>query len=1193
MEEKMKLRLLTIVFVLLPLAVLADSVDNEILVLFKSNAINLPQSKYAVPLDDITGAAKILDCLYDICTIEVRRAMPSFNPTDTIRVTEDGQTAYLPNFSNLFIVQISPKTNRDQAIASLVDLELVVYAEKNQRGYLEYEPEDPKRMYQWYLGEEYIGAYRAFDFSRGSSSTRIGIIDGGVDRNHEDLHDKVIGDYGYSGIHGTHVAGIAAANTDNDTGIVGLDWHAKIWAERIVDWNIPELAEAVIHAANANCKILNNSWGINDFSLTLYSAFTYAYQTGALTVSSMSNSNSPHDYPKRFGPWMTNVGNTNQSNDWETSSVTGYWIDIGAPGVDIYSTIPGGYAPLTGTSMAAPVVSGIAGLLIGANPNLKNYDLEWIMKLFATDIDEPGFDEKTGYGRVNADTALMHVFLPFEISRGPVTTFSLYLDTWRIFLDQPFPGLPAGSYLCDVLKVEQNLNFSPAYAETPYGWISLSGFSGANPNDARYWMKQDFSTSQGQLMTFFYFIKRNAGGETINRWAPVDPNLLSEGLRYTVLGRKPIIAPSNLDATALPNSNGINLTWHDNSHNEQIFKIERSISGSSFSPYDSVDQNLTQYIDNNTVQGQEYWYRIQACAQNFHSNYSNVDSVVSGLAAPSNLTVVEQSTPNSVKIGWSDNALLEAGFQIARALDDVWDEDYDSTPENTEEYMDTVSFLQKYKYKVRAFDGQGNFSDWSNTIAFSAGKLAQSDYPKMSAFNSNCKIVRGTDGKIHIIYYDGDHVFYSYSADGGNEFEPWETVCHADTIPALALDASNTPFLAYGINHDEGSEYHLKYYAGKRTASGWQFTYHPVFRSNQTTSTTMPCPPSIALGSDSAYIAFRDNVTNMVTVSAFTLGLGCYPNGVQISAPGKYPVLGFDNPNAREPRLVVLLRDEQTYGVTLLYRLIGSATWNTTDVTAINGGESCAYGSPSLYTGNNELRVTFEGWLQNEQTQGEFLLSRGLTWSPIAGDYVLNPMEIVTDNFDYDPQCTEGYSFMASKTFVVWKYNDDIWYSRQSGLYSWETPVNISNTASNLSSYPQAILIPTLPYDELFTLWTEKVGDDCYLVRKILTIDTQANPKDADVAESRNSHLHFALKPIHPNPTRGTIRISFVSPDHRPVSVKLYDVTGRMIERLFDGRAKIGLNEISCRGKHLSSGIYFLRLEGRDKRFTEKILFQR
>lgn len=277
----------------------SDTIDEELLVLFKPGVITMPEDRISASLNEITAPPEVLLLLYEIGVQEVSKGFPEFKSEDTLRISPDSGIARLPDFSNFYILRLPSSANRDSAIFKLMELpDDVIYAEKNQRGEPEYEPNDPYRSYQWYLREEAggINAYRSFDFSRGSSSTRIGIIDSGVDRDHEDLSSKCLGDVGYNSLHGTHVAGIAAAKTDNNIGIVGIDWYARIWAENCGNWSIPMISSAVINAVNNGCKILNNSWGVDDYSPTLYSAFTYAYQMGALPVSSMSNANAPHPY---------------------------------------------------------------------------------------------------------------------------------------------------------------------------------------------------------------------------------------------------------------------------------------------------------------------------------------------------------------------------------------------------------------------------------------------------------------------------------------------------------------------------------------------------------------------------------------------------------------------------------------------------------------------------------------------------------------------------------------------------------------------------------------------------------------------------------------------------------------------------------------------------------------------------------
>jgi len=338
--------------------VLGDTIEQEILVLFRHGTITMPAGKTRAYLNEIITLPEVLSVLNEIQVEEIYKAFPDFKSEDTLKIGPEGWVARLPDFSNLFVLKLPPSINRDSAILKLEELPCVIYAEKNQRGAPEYIPNDPHRDKQWGLGA--IKAYDAFDLSRGSVSTKIGIIDDGVDDLHEDLKNKCMGDLGYYGEHGTHVAGIAAAKTDNGIGIVGIDWHARIWVEKILHWSIPELADAVISAANNGCKVINCSWGVNEYSPTLYSAFTYAYQMGALPVSSMSNTSNPHFYPKRFGPWMMNVGaimrTGNPYRPYKVApfSVVGYWIDVGAPGENIYSTLPeNNYGYMDGTSMAA------------------------------------------------------------------------------------------------------------------------------------------------------------------------------------------------------------------------------------------------------------------------------------------------------------------------------------------------------------------------------------------------------------------------------------------------------------------------------------------------------------------------------------------------------------------------------------------------------------------------------------------------------------------------------------------------------------------------------------------------------------------------------------------------------------------------------------------------------------------------
>jgi len=96
----------------------------------------------------------------------------------------------------------------------------------------------------------------------------------------------------------------------------------------------------------------------------------------------------------------------------------------------------------------------------------------------------------------------------------------------------------------------------------------------------------------------------------------------------------------------------------------------------------------------------------------------------------------------------------------------------------------------------------------------------------------------------------------------------------------------------------------------------------------------------------------------------------------------------------------------------------------------------------------------------------------------------------------------------------------------------------------------------------------------------------EGNPQGSEVQISRP----FYLEKIYPNPTKGMIRIRFNSPDRRRVSVKIYDVTGRLASTVFEGRARIGMNEFLIRPKDFASGVYFVRLETEGYNKTEKVI---
>ena len=287
----------------------------------------------------------------------------------------------------------------------------------------------------------------------------IGVVDTGMDGSHPDLRGKqepglscldevtlMPDEDGSQGeeAHATHVAGIAAATGGNGEGIVGVAPEARIMSLRIFDVRLisprngsgyvgdARVARCIIWAATVGpdgiensgdeADVLNNSWGGRGYSQTLKDAIEAVVARGVVFVNSMGNSSEDEVlYPKNY-PGVLAVGATDPQDRKVGFSTMGAVISVGAPGQDVISSVPMwierptgepyGYMYFSGTSMAAPQVSGAIALLVERFPEATPYQLQRILEKTADDIEEPGFDRLTGYGRVNLARALNLTELP-------------------------------------------------------------------------------------------------------------------------------------------------------------------------------------------------------------------------------------------------------------------------------------------------------------------------------------------------------------------------------------------------------------------------------------------------------------------------------------------------------------------------------------------------------------------------------------------------------------------------------------------------------------------------------------------------------------------------------------------------------------------------------------------------------------
>ena len=264
------------------------------------------------------------------------------------------------------------------------------------------------------VGLRVVGFPRVWDASRGSSRVTVAVVDTGVDANQADLRGAVVpganfvtpgappaDDHG----HGTAVAGIVAARSNNRQGMAGICWLCSIMPVKVLDatgsGDDTQVAAGIVWAADHGAQVINLSLGAPGSTPELTAALAYAANKGVVVVGAAGNSGATAPfYPAADGNVLSVAGTTTLDALYPWSNF-GAWVDVAAPGCNIAPVSAGGYGGFCGTSSATPVVSGLAALALSAQPSASAHDVVHAIEASAKPL--PG---AVRFGRVDAPQTL-------------------------------------------------------------------------------------------------------------------------------------------------------------------------------------------------------------------------------------------------------------------------------------------------------------------------------------------------------------------------------------------------------------------------------------------------------------------------------------------------------------------------------------------------------------------------------------------------------------------------------------------------------------------------------------------------------------------------------------------------------------------------------------------------------------------
>ena len=647
------------------------------------------------------------------------------SPETVNQLTQKVNGNYLRNLyaSEVQVWQV-PAGSEQNAIQTLANEPAIAYAEPNYYYQTidtlpatpQNSPNDPSFGGQW--SHSRINSTAGWDLTTGSSDTIIAIIDTGIDQGHPDLASKLVAGYDFisndsdpsdTNGHGTHVAGIATAITNNGVGIAGVNWLARIMAVRVLNGSGSGTTETVtngiIWAYSHGAKILNLSLGGTGYSQTMQDAVNAAHANGSLVVAAMGNCRtgnggcSPNAtvYPAAFNNVMA-VAATNPSDSYAYYSQYGNHCDISAPGGEmysyhdsngIYSTMPtydvyltteysynNNYDQLQGTSQATPHVAGLAGLVWAMNPALTPDQVQTAIQDGADDLGAAGWDPTYGHGRINVFNTLQ----PFAVPAAPVLAA----------ISNPDGN---GDYLTDWNTVSFATTYTLQEDDNSAFGSPITVYSGSNS-------QYNVTGRSGGL--WFYRVRGQNGVGTAGSW--------SNNQSVWVVPAAPTLSaisnPGNDDAYTVQWSTPAGAT---------AFTLQEDDNPTFSSP----TMAYAGYENSYQVTGHPagtWYYRVSGnnpAGSGAWSNSANATITAASLAAPTLDPIANPDNDGQYDLSWSE-AFTATGYVLEQSADPYFAHPTTLYTSTNTLYPITDQPGGTWFYRVRA-TGPTDNSPWSNS----------------------------------------------------------------------------------------------------------------------------------------------------------------------------------------------------------------------------------------------------------------------------------------------------------------------------------------------------------------------------------------------------------------------------------------------------------------------------------------------